>query len=251
MIIYGKNLAFVFFLVAISGCRADPSSPNMKAPQTYRVTIPNFVLELNIPAEAKLGYAQFKKEVLFETPPNPRYTVVLGDGIYRKDVGGFYVGARNDFSDWDLTLQIFVIKCDSSKRLIRSADDLVELGRALLGEDYILADGTKVNDLGEITVERIGLRDVIIASRADPYRYRTIRVRNTSGAYTGQTLSKSPYQLYFTRLDDEVAIGIQVFHENERKLDLNWYATSHARIARILKTMKVGPINRGPQKVSG
>jgi hypothetical protein len=230
-----------FLLIAMSGCRAASSGSDMKMAQTYRVSIPHFVVEFQIPPELERGYGPFKTEVLFENPPNPRFTFSFGDGVYRKQVGGFYLGAKRDFNDWDLTAEIYIIKSDRNQHPMRSAEDLAKFARNILAEKYALADGKVVDDLGSITIEKMGSHDVVVATRADPYRDRTIRLKDTKGEYTDQELKESPYQIYYVRLDDEVTVSIHVSHDNEKKLSPKWYAENHARVAKIIESMKVEP----------
>jgi len=231
----------VIFVITMSGGYSSSDDNNMKTWQTYRVNIPHFVIELRIPPELERGYAQFKTEVIFESPPNPQSTFSFGNGIYRKDVGGFYLGAKRDFGSWDLTVNIFVIKYENDKRPIRSSEDLIEFARNILAEEYTLADGTVVDDYGSITVDKMGDRDVVVATRADPYRNRSVKIKDAKGNSTDLTQSESPYQLYYLRLDNEIAVGLQVFHDNQKKLNPKWYAESHTRITKIIENMKVEP----------
>lgn len=229
----------VFALIAMNGCRSAPGGSDVEMWKIYRVVIPHFVVEFLIPPELKQGYALFRTEVSFENPEKDRFAFSLGDGRFQKAVGGFYLGARRDFSDWDLTAEIFVLKSDSRRRPMCSAEDLAKFARDILAEKYVLADGVEVDDPGSISIEKIGHYDVVIATRADPYSNRITRVKDARGNYTDQELKESPYQIYYIRLDDEVTIGIHVFHDIGNKLSPKWYAESHARIAKIIENIKV------------
>lgn len=235
-------------LIAMSGCRAAPSGSDVKMWRTYRVEIPHFVVEFLIPPELKRGYGPFRTEVSFENPVNPRFTLSLGNGTYRKDVGGFFLGVKGDFRDWDLTTNIFVIKFDRSQRSMRSMEELAEFARKGLSKKYVLADGKEVDDLGSITIEKIGSHDVVVATRADPHHVRTVKIKNVQGEYTSSELTESPYQLYYIRLDDEVTVGIRVSHDNEKRLSPKWYAESHARIGKIIENLKVEPKASGGER---
>jgi hypothetical protein len=118
---------------------------------------------------------------------------------------------------------------------------MANFARNILAQKYVLADGKIVDDLGSITTEKVGYHNVVIATRGDLYRNRTIRIKDTKGGYTDQELKKSPYQIYYIRLDDEVTVCIRVSYDNEKKLNPEWYAESHARITKIIENMKVEP----------
>ena len=229
-------------LIAMSGCRTAPSGSEVKMWRTYRVEIPHFVVEFLIPPELTRGYGPFRKEVSFEKPANPRFTFSFGNGAYRKEVGGFFLGVKGDFRDWDLTASVFVIKFDRGQRSMRSVEELAEFPRKFLAEKYLLADGKEVDDLGSITIEKIGSHDVVVATRADPHHVRIVKIKG------GGEFTQSPYQLYYIWLNDEVTVGIRVSHDNEKKLNPKWYAESHARITKIIENLKVEAVASGSEK---
>lgn len=177
----------------------------------------------------------------FEYPPNPRFTVSFGNGMHRKDVGTLFLGVKGDFRDRDNMVNIFVIKTDRLERPLRSTEDLTEFVLDGLSKKYVLADGKEVDDLGSISIEKIGSHDVVVATRAEPHQIRTVKIKNLHGDDTKQELTEYPFQFYYIRLDDEVAVGIRVSHDNEKKLSPKWYAESHARITKIIENMKVEP----------
>lgn len=244
-----KSLAsFILLIAAMSSCRAVTNNSDMSMLKTYRVYIPNFVVDFLIPPELKQGYGGgLKTKVSFENPPNPRFTSSLGNGMYSKEVGTLFLGVKGDFSDWDISINLFVIKCDPIRHPMRSPKDLAEFAREFLSKKYVLANGKRVDDLGSLTIEKIGSFDVVVATRADPNQVRTVKIKNAQGEYTDAELPQKPYQLYYIRLDNEIAIGIRVSYDNERTLNPKWYAASHARITQIIENMKVEPKKGGTQ----
>lgn len=220
-------------LIAMSGCIATASGSDVKMGTVYRVDIPHFWVEFLIPTELKRGYGPFRKEVTFENPANPRFTFSFGNGAYRQEVGTLFLGVKGDFQDWDLTTEISIIKFDGSQCSMHSVEELAEFARTFLAKKYFLANGTEVDDLGCIITDKIGGYDVVVATRADQYHVRTVKIDG------GGEMKTSPYQLYYIRLDGEVTVCIRVSYDNVKKLNPSWYAESHARISKIIETMKV------------
>jgi hypothetical protein len=228
-----------FVLVAMSGCLAAPNGFDARMGTAYRIDIPHFVVEFLIPTELRRGYGPFRTKVSFENPVNPRFTYSYGKGAYRKNIGGFFLGIKGDFRDWDLTADFFVIKFDQSQHPMRSAVDLAKFTREILSRKTVLANGNEVDDLGDVLIEKIGPYDVVIATRSDQYQVRTFNVKG------GGELTESPYQIYCIRLDDEITVSIRVSHDNAKKLSPKWYAESHARIIKIIESMKSEPKKGG------
>lgn len=231
----------VFILAAMAICHATTKGSNANAWKSYRVDLPSFVIEFSVPAELKEGYGSFRKEVVFENPPNRQFTSSFGEGAHSKNVGTLFLGVKGDFRDWDILTGILVIKFDPIRHPMHSAKDLAEFVREMMSKKYVLANGDEVDDLGTLTIEKIGHHDVVVATRADPNRIRTVKIKDMEGKYTEEKLTQNPYQFYYIRLDDETTVGIRVSHDNENKLGPKWYAESHARIAKIIESLKVQP----------
>jgi|GEM_PF-5576506 len=96
-------------LLGACGCQAASSGRPVKDWKTYRVEIPNFLVEFKIPPELKVGYGGVKTRVTFVDPRNDQFAGSSGDGAFVKDIATFFKGLVGDFRGWDARLNIFVL----------------------------------------------------------------------------------------------------------------------------------------------
>jgi hypothetical protein len=161
--------------------------------------------------------------------------------VYRGEIGGFYVSPRKDYSDWDEILQIYALDFGRVANSNTLDVAIVDFARERMKKKYKLDDGRIVDDLGEIRAETIGARKVVIASRAEPYRIRRVRIKDTGGRDTKESIAEGPFEVYYVPISSRFVLAMKVTHENEKKLNPKWYGGSHARIRYILEQLIVSP----------
>lgn len=240
MNVFSKSVLRLLFVTAGNLLLAAPSN-EMKTWKTFLVEIPNFVVEYKIPPTLKLGYGGFRTKISFGIPGKDKYAFSFGDGAREKSLGTFFLGIVGDFRDWDLRTEFFVIKFDRSQRPMRSVEELAEFARGILSEKYVLVDGKEFSELGGAMIEKMGSYDVVVATSTDQYHVRTVKLKG------GGEPTLAPYQFYYIRLDDEMTIGIRVFHDKEKRLTPKWHADSRALIAAIIENIRAKPTGQAGQ----
>jgi len=208
------------------------ASTNMSEWRTYRAVIPHFYLEYKIPPDLIAGYRGQEGRVVFEHPEKDDSAFAFGEAAYQKNIATFYCGVVGDFSSWDLTVDIFVVNFDRNKKLVRSTNELAEYVKRALSKKKVLEGGKEVSNLGEVSREDIGATEIVVATAADLYHVTPLRLKG------GGRTTFMPFQIYFIRLDNEVTVGVRVFHFNEGRLSATWHDKTKAMAMNLIENLK-------------
>jgi hypothetical protein len=208
---------------------------DMNTWRKYRVVIPHFYFEYSIPSNLTSGYRPALKEIAFDYPEADQGVSRLGQGAWEKAIATYFHGVVGDFRDFDMTVEISVVKFDGAKTSMKSGVDLSEYVQKIFSRKLVLKNGKEVFDFGGVTTENIGQTEVVVAIAADLYHITEVTLQN------GAVMFIQPYQIYFIRLDTEVTVCIRVLHHTQKRLNPKWHANANAMVAAIIEKMKFIP----------
>ena len=220
-------------LSLMSNCDGVESSPIEKSSMTYHLKTPRFTVEYQIPAILQEGYGGIRTEITLTNPDEDQFAGAIGEGAFSKGVGTFYLGAVDDFKRWDVSFDIIVIKFDRLQRPVNSVTDLAAFIKQMFSTKIVLHDGTAINYLDSISVQRIGMKDIVIAISSERRQVSTVIL--ASGAST----ERLPFEFYYLLVDDQWAIGIGVYHDNPRAVNEEMFKRSRTIVNEIIDRMKI------------
>lgn len=222
-------------LMFAGNCLFPASSNNMTTWRAYRTVIPRFYLEYRIPPNLRSGYGPQRAEIAFSNSAKDDTASPFGDAAYEKTIATYFYGVVDDFKDYDMTVDVFAMKFDVTKRAIKSTDNLAEYVRQTLSKKWVLKGGKEIKDLGEVSTDMLGSFETVVATAADLYHISETTLENRA------IVTFQPYQWYFIRLDDEITIGLHFNHFTQKRLTPQWYADAKAMAVSIIQSLKITP----------
>lgn len=223
-------------LVSLLAGNCSGVEASVKGGMTYHLNIPNCAVEYTIPTILQEGYGPpVKSEIDFTNPEADQFAGAIGEGAFSKDIARFYLGATHNFKSWDANFNIIVIRFDRTQRPVTSTIDLATFVKRMLSQNELLDDGTQLETLGSVSVQRVGKKDVVVAISAERTRVASVRLAN------GATTETLPFEFYYILLNEEWAIAIRVYHENPRAVNQEMFRQTQAIVHEIVRDMKVAP----------
>lgn len=124
-------------------CSCFLNGSEVKSYRTFHVDLEELALEITVPAELQKGYGGIKERLVFKKSDVPNLYQLRVSGVEWGNLGGLYLGLRNNYQDWDLSTSFYVLQCDRDIRPMVSDVDVVNLAREVLSRKDTLINGKK------------------------------------------------------------------------------------------------------------
>lgn len=234
-----KVLLGLCVALLVSGC---VSSANWEAahnqPSSHIIRIPPHSAAFTVPKGWGLGYGGWREPVVFPDRLDS-YTYQFGQSAFAKDVGTFYCGVRGDFSDWDMTLTVTVLRFT---RPASSAKEVPALLADVFHDSYPLKSGEKLNVWSEPELRQISGVIAISFQSADTLRMglfeRTGPVTVNGLTFEGPSfVSLQPDSRIIFLIDSQFAVMLSLQHWQKDRLTSERFAWGRSFIEQIAKEM--------------
>lgn len=212
-------------------CTRAMADESMHQSSKYRVFIPHFILEYEVPANLRRGYGPQRNIITFDDSTSSGTPAAFGDSAQEKTIATFYYGGTRD--DFDMIIRVVVIKFSGGTKTMKSDDLLASYITSILSKKLVVASGKSISNFGKMDKIDVSGSEILRATAADMYHIREVRLS------AKQETTLQPYQWYLKRLDSEITVGIHVEHFSEHVLSPKWHSDAEALALTIISSFRL------------